>query len=108
MEAEMIAVQRLFGFSDQDLASINKLIPQLSSSALLHTTETLEKVLKQEHHHIFVARDNSPEGGGKIVGMAAIFFEDRLEGWLGEIHSVAVDSAYRGRPIGDQIISQLV
>lgn len=106
MEVKTIAVNRLLDFSEEDVAAINRLLQQLSSSALMHDAKTLRKILKQDHHYVFAARDQSRNN--QIVGMAAIFFEDRLEGWLSEIHSVTVDRAYRGFHIGDQITSQLV
>jgi len=106
MGSESIAVNRLTKFSTEDVGAINRLLRQLSSSALMHDADSLAKVLKQEHHYVFAARDQSKNN--QIVGVAAIFFEDRLEGWLSEIHSVTVDQSYRGMHIGDQITSQLV
>lgn len=108
MEQKNVIVERLTKCTKKITSAINRLLPQLSTSALFHDVASLKKVLMQKDHYVFVARDNSPEGGGKIVGMAAIFFENRLEGWLAEIHSVTVDKDYRRYHIGDQITCQLV
>lgn len=37
-----------------------------------------------------------------------IFFVDRPEGWLGQIHSVVVDKPYRGQHIGSMLLKKLL
>jgi len=88
---------------------INKLLTQLSSNAIPIDGEDFALNIFKWNSFFYLAIDSDDAGGGpKIVGMALIFFQYRPEGWLGEIHSVVVDNAYRGQGLGKQLTQKLL
>lgn len=91
------------------LVRMNHLLRQLSENAKLISWEDfLAMVGSQKNFFFFAAKDNSMPYPDDMVGMAVIFFIQRPEGWLGEIHSVVVDKLYRGRGIGDLLTLKLL
>lgn len=90
-------------------AAINRLLPQLSRSARpLHYSE-LASMTQQDDCYLFLAKDDTKvDIAESVVGMALIFFVQRPEGWLGQIHSVVVDKLYRGQHIGSMLLKVLL
>ena len=77
------------------------LLPQLSSSAQMPTTEYLENMLLNEHVHLFVAEHNSA-----IVGMLTLAIVDIPTGRKAWIEDVVVDSESRGLNIGFSLVEK--
>ncbi|TSC82713.1 MAG: hypothetical protein G01um101419_498 [Parcubacteria group bacterium Gr01-1014_19] len=88
---------------------INCLIPVLSRNAESISAGDLEYILSQSNFHLIFAMDDVwPDFTRQVVGMALIFFVQRPEGWLGQIHSVVVDKSYRGQHIGSGLLKALL
>ncbi len=92
--------------------SINDFMPDLSKSAEPISAADLESILRQSNFHLIFAIDDSfivdDSLVDRVVGMAVIFFTNRPEGWLGQIHSVVVDKNYRGQHIGSGLLKALL
>ena len=78
-----------------------RLLPQLSSSATALTRETLTEIIAAPHNTLLLARD--PSAGGRIVGtLTLVIFRipTAMRAW---IEDVVVDSAARGRGVGEAL-----
>lgn len=81
--------------------SINRLIPQLSSSAPSLTANQVEALVDQPDIHLFFYR---PEEGGPVLGMltlATFMIPTGLRAW---IEDVVVDEAARGKGAGQLLV----
>jgi len=104
----MIEIKRLTEDDANYFGAVNRLLKQLSEKAPEISKSDLRYAAMQTHTYLFLAIDTEKSGDDSVVGMALIFFSWRPEGWLGEIHSVVVDSAYRGRGIGNMLTQELL
>src|SRR5206468_10210676 len=78
-----------------------RLLPQLSSSAIPLTREALTEIIASPHNTVLLARD--PSAGGRIVGtLTLVIFRipTAMRAW---IEDVVVDSAARGRGVGEAL-----
>jgi ribosomal protein S18 acetylase RimI-like enzyme len=78
-----------------------RLLPQLSSSAVALTRESLAEIMAAPCNTVLLARD--PTAGGRIVGtLTLVIFRipTALRAW---IEDVVVDDAVRGRGIGEAL-----
>jgi ribosomal protein S18 acetylase RimI-like enzyme len=81
--------------------AFNRLIPQLSSSAVPLTLATLGEIIGAPHNTVLLARD--PVAGGRIVGtLTLVLFRipTALRAW---IEDVVVDASTRGRGVGEAL-----
>ena len=78
-----------------------RLLPQLSSSASMPTDKYLEQMLQNDNTHLFAA-----EHEGTIVGMLTLVIVDIPTGRKAWIEDVVVDSAFRGRKIGEALVEK--
>lgn len=85
--------------TDEVLQAFTRLIPQLSSSAAVPTREELQEIA--DHDSLLIARD--PLQGGKIVGTLTLVTFRIPTGMRAWIEDVVVDSAERGKGIGEEI-----
>ena len=90
-----------------DLAELNKLLQQLSPGKEPLTIEKVAEVILQPNIYFFAARNHNPPQS-KIVGLAMVFFVERLEGWLAEFHTIVVDENYRGQGIGKKLLEEQI
>jgi GNAT superfamily N-acetyltransferase len=79
-------------------ASFGQLIPQLTKNNPAPGLALLEKIVKSENTHIFIARDH--EAYGKIVGTLTLALYTSPTGTKAWIEDVVVDNHYRGKGIG--------
>ena len=77
------------------------LLPQLSSSAQTPDAESIEKLLKNDNTHLFVA-----EEGGVIAGMLTLAVVELPTGRKAWIEDVVVDAEFRGRKIGEALVEK--
>ncbi len=88
--------------TEDDVADINRLLPQLTPSpAVVDLTHIIE-VAKLSA--ALVVRDEH----GRIQGTATLCSIDALTGHSGFITNVVVDESWRGRGIGEAFVKQLV
>jgi ribosomal protein S18 acetylase RimI-like enzyme len=81
--------------------AFRRLLPQLSSSAVPLTRESLTEIIAAPHNTVLLARD--PGAGGRIVGtLTLVIFRipTAMRAW---IEDVVVDDAARGRGIGEAL-----
>lgn len=95
------------------LEGINALLAQLPKDSKL-SLEELSECLNQ-NFALFIAVQAVDEHFNPwqsvpedYLGMATIFFQKNLSGWIGEIHDVVVDKNHRGRGIGKRLVRKLL
>ena len=79
--------------------ALETLLPQLSTSATIPSEEYFEKMLGNEHTHLFVA-----ECGDRVVGMLTLVIVDIPTGRKAWIEDVVVDEKARGAHIGQSLV----
>ena len=90
---------RITNSSAELFAALERLLPQLSSSATTPSTEQIDELLNNENTHLFVA-----EVDGKIVGMLSLVVVDIPTGRKAWIEDVVVDEEARGLHIGQSLV----
>lgn len=85
--------------TDEVLQAFARLLPQLSSSAVMPTREQLQEIADNES--FFIARD--PESGGQIVGSLTLVTFRIPTGVRAWIEDVVVDTSMRGKGIGEAL-----
>ena len=81
--------------------ALKRLLPQLSSSAQTPDAESIEKLLKNDNTHLFVA-----EEGGVIAGMLTLAVVELPTGRKAWIEDVVVDAEFHGRKIGEALVEK--
>jgi ribosomal protein S18 acetylase RimI-like enzyme len=99
----MIKIQQIRAANKEDLAAVNRLLPQLSADARPMRPADYRSLIRSKSNFFFAARD-----GGKIVGMATLVLMQTPTGWRGWIEDVVVDGEYRGRGIGWRLSKTLI
>ena len=84
--------------TDELLAGLNHLLPQLSSTAVPLTLDNLEGVVNSPTGQLFVARVDDA-----IVGMLTLVVFTIPTGVRGWIEDVVVDAGARGRGVGEAL-----
>lgn len=84
--------------TDELLRGINSLLPQLSSSAPLLSTEVLERLIRSDASTLFVARND-----GVIVGTLTLVVFPIPTGLRAWIEDVVVDQDARGLGAGEAL-----
>ena len=85
--------------TDEVVQAFARLLPQLSSSAVMPSREQLQEIA--DNDSFFIARD--PDSGGQIVGsltMVTFRIPTGVRSW---IEDVVVDTSMRGRGIGEAL-----
>jgi ribosomal protein S18 acetylase RimI-like enzyme len=83
------------------VASIAKLLPQLSSSAAAPTTEHIRRVVESPGSTLLVARQRGD--ARDVVGMLTLVMLTIPSATRAEIHDVVVDAAARGAGIAEML-----
>ncbi|MDN4595960.1 GNAT family N-acetyltransferase [Leifsonia virtsii] len=97
-----IRVQVAESLTDEDLAAIEQLLPQLSSSATFDRARVLS-MLDHDGTDLIVARDD-----GRIVGMATLASFPLPTGVRGHLDDVVVDGEMRGRGIARLLLEAVI
>ena len=92
-------IDRITSTSTALFEALEKLLPQLSTSATTPSTEHIEELLHNDNTHLFVAKIE-----GKIVGMLTLVVVDIPTGRKAWIEDVVVDEAARGLHIGAALV----
>lgn len=85
--------------TDELVEAFAQLLPQLSTSAVIPTRAELQEIA--DNDSFFIARD--PDQGGKIVGSLTLVTFRIPTGIRSWIEDVVVDSAMRGKGIGEAL-----
>ncbi|SEA76058.1 GNAT family N-acetyltransferase [Leifsonia sp. 21MFCrub1.1] len=100
--ADPITVQVADVLSDEDLAAIERLLPQLSSTATFDRARVLS-MLTHDGTDLIVAR-----GDGRLVGMATLASFPLPTGVRGHLDDVVVAHELRGRGIARIMLEAVV
>lgn len=92
-----VAVEVVDAATDELLAALGRLLPQLSARLAAPTREALADTLTQPGLSLLLARD----ADGRIVGMATLIVVRLLTGRHARLEAVVVDAAARGRGVGE-------
>lgn len=84
------------------LRDLNRLIPQLSTSATVLSAEELQSILDHQAITMFVAIDGSDDGE-RVVGLLTLVVFPLPTGTRAWIEDVVVDQELRGQGVGDAL-----
>ena len=95
-------VEELESYSPQDLAELDLLMHELSASSFCDEG-LLRAALEDTNVHVYVIRD-----GGHIVATGTLCVKHTLEFAIADIESVVVNSQYRGRGYGRELVGHMI
>ena len=98
-----IQVEVIADITDEDLAAVNRLIPQLSRSAPPLTGDALQQIVSWDGNHLLIARD-----GDRVVGMLTLVTFPIPTGLRAWIEDVVVDESARGQGVGAALTQEAV
>ncbi|HXP56924.1 MAG TPA: GNAT family N-acetyltransferase [Streptosporangiaceae bacterium] len=90
-----IQVEVVADISDEDLAGVNRLIPQLSRSAPPLSGDALRQIVSWDGNYLLIARDSD-----RVVGMLTLVTFPIPTGLRAWIEDVVVDESVRGQGVG--------
>lgn len=99
----MIKLLRLKNGDKNSWEDVNRLIPQLSSSARKLSFRDFRKITRDINVLFFVFRD-----GGKIIGMGFLVFLLTPVGLRARIEDMVIDENYRGKGLGIVLTRRLI
>ena len=102
VEENVMMVEKLISFSPQELADIDVLMHELSSTSFCDET-LLKNTLNDKNVHVFVIRNE-----GHIVATGTLCVKHTLEFSIADIESVVVSSKFRGRGYGRELIAAMI
>jgi ribosomal protein S18 acetylase RimI-like enzyme len=85
-------------FSQRIAEELRRLLPQLSNSAAMPSDEFIRKLLASDSSRLLVARD-----GDSVVGFLTLVIFPIPTGVRAWIEDVIVDSAARGKGVGEKL-----
>jgi len=98
-----IVVEVIADITDDNLAAVNRLIPQLSRSAPPLTAEALRKIVSWDGNRLLIARS-----GKQAVGMLTLVMFPIPTGLRAWIEDVVVDESARGHGIGAALTQEAI
>ena len=91
---------------DELVAAFNRLIPQLSRSAVVPSRDLVREIVEAQASTVLVARDC--RDNARIVGMLTLVVFTIPTGVRAWIEDVVVDEAVRGRGVGEALSQEAV
>jgi ribosomal protein S18 acetylase RimI-like enzyme len=98
-----IQVEVIADITDEDLAAVNRLIPQLSRSAPPLSADALKQIVSWDGNYVLIARD-----GDRVVGMLTLVTFPIPTGLRAWIEDVVVDETARGQGVGAALTQEAV
>jgi len=106
MSAGGVLIERVSEVTDELMAIMARLLPQLSSTAVPPDRAALEGVVSSPSSSLFVARlDSRPD---EIVGTITLVIYGIPSGLHAVIEDVIVDESARGHGVGSALVSEAV
>ena len=99
----MVTISPLKKIDIEVARDINLLLPQLSSRAKKVSGAYLRRVIDPKHGTLFAVRD-----GKKIIGMGTVIWIHIPLEFYARIEDMVVDSAYRRRGLGTELMQRLI
>lgn len=99
----MATFRKLIKADKKSLREINRLLPQLSSSAKRLSSGDLKKVLSDKNNIFLFLYD-----GEQVVGMGLVVFIHTPRGPRARIEDVVIDRPYRRKGFGSMLVCRLV
>jgi ribosomal protein S18 acetylase RimI-like enzyme len=91
---------------DELIAAFNRLIPQLSRSAVVPTPDLIREIVDAPATRVLVARDG--RDNGRIVGLLTLVVFRIPTGVRAWIEDVVVDESVRGRGVGEALSQEAI
>jgi ribosomal protein S18 acetylase RimI-like enzyme len=101
-----IEVAAASGVDDELIAAFNRLIPQLSRSAVVPTPQMIREIVEAQANTVLIARD--ARDNRRIVGLLTLVVFRIPTGVRAWIEDVVVDEAVRGRGVGEALSQEAV
>jgi ribosomal protein S18 acetylase RimI-like enzyme len=99
----MVSIEVCRAISDELSEALERLIPQLSSSATVPSTDELLEIVTTDGTFLLIARD-----GVRIVGTLTLVTFRIPSGARAWIEDVAVDSQARGKGVGEALSREAI
>ena len=106
MSAGGVLIERVFEVTDELVAIMARLMPQLSSTAIAPDRAALEEVVASSSSSLYVARLDSRQD--EIVGTITLVIYRIPSGLHAVIEDVIVDESARGHGVGYALVSKVV
>ena len=103
-----MATELLTETTDEVVALMQELIPQLSRSSKPLTAEQTAEFIAQDGVYLFGFRSESEENKGKLLGMLSLATFKIPTGLRAWIEDVVVDEAARGQGAGQALVEAAV
>jgi ribosomal protein S18 acetylase RimI-like enzyme len=97
-EIEVVAAS---GVDEELIAAFNRLVPQLSRSAVVPPPELIREIVEAQASTVLIARD--ARDNRRIVGLLTLVVFRIPTGVRAWIEDVVVDEAVRGRGVGEAL-----
>jgi ribosomal protein S18 acetylase RimI-like enzyme len=101
-----IEVAAASGVDEELIAAFNRLIPQLSRSAVVPSPDLIREIVEAQANTVLVARDF--RDSRRIVGLLTLVVFRIPTGVRAWIEDVVVDEAVRGRGVGEALSQEAV
>ena len=95
-------VEELSVYTPQDLADLDLLMHELSATSSCNDV-LLKNALNDANVHVYVMRDE-----GRIVATGTLCIMHTLEYTIADVESVVVNSRYRGKGYGKELMTAMV
>ena len=96
-------IRELTTYTQEQLIELNGLLAQLSEGLILRESD-LKSLVESNGSHLYAAFSDE----GRIVGCATLCLMETLEGRMGSVEDVVVDSSFRGEHIGRRLIEHII
>lgn len=97
-----MVIEELYSCTEAEFSDLARLMGQLSESIVLRR-EALERMLSDSDSHLYVMRE-----GGHIVASASLCIFHQPFQTDGNVESVVVSSACRGRGLGRELVEHII
>lgn len=91
----MVEIYQVNEATVENLEPLNRLLPQLSSSAKPMTIKSLNVLLNENAVHLYFAKVDE-----EVMGMLTLVMFPIPSGWRGWVEDVVVDTRARGKGVG--------
>jgi ribosomal protein S18 acetylase RimI-like enzyme len=101
-----IHIEKATSATDEVLAALARLLPQLTSKSRPPDRDQLESLMHSGSSTLLIAR--TPDANGPIIGLACLGVYRVLTGLKAVIEDVVVDESARGKGIGEALVQRLL